>query len=222
MIRHPRRQRGTGPDAALLDRMRALQPASLGHHLSSGFLPPQIRALVPGRMLGRAVTVRQPLPDAEPVHRVLDAIRPGDVLVIDRCGDDRIACVGEMVALAARTAGAGGIVVDGVVTDIAEIAAMALPLFARGTSVVTTRPMRQPGAELFGPICPGGVIVRDGDLLFGDENGVLCLDPDRPDLGALVARAEADESREIEWRLRLRAGESLAALNGYPSESGPR
>lgn len=218
MIRHPRRP-AAALDPALLDRLKAVQPASLGHHLSEGFLSSQVRALVPGRMLGRAVTVRQPLPDAEPVHRVLDAIRPGDVLVIDRCGDNRIACVGEMVALAARTAGAAGIVVDGVVTDIAEIAAMGLPLFARGTSVVTTRPLRVPGAELFGSICPGGVILRDGDLIFGDENGVLRLDPDRPDLAALVARAEADEAREVDWRRRLAAGESLATLNGYEPET---
>ncbi|MBE9640818.1 RraA family protein [Salipiger mangrovisoli] len=220
MIRHPRRHT-PALDPELLERLRALQPASLGHHLSEGFLSPKIRALVPGRMLGRAVTVRQPLPDAEPVHRVLDALRPGDVLVIDRCGDDRIACVGEMVALAARTAGAAGIVVDGVVTDIAEIAAMGLPLFARGTSVVTTRPLRVPGAELFGTICPGGVALQDGDLIFGDENGLLRLAPDRHDLAALVARAEADEAREVDWRQRLAGGESLAVLNGYDAETRP-
>ncbi len=218
MIRHPRRP-AAALEPGLIERLRALQPASLGHHLTAGFLSPQIRALVPGRMLGRAITVRQPLPDAEPVHRVLEAIRPGDVLVIDRCGDDRIACVGEMVALAVRTAGAAGIVVDGMVTDIAEIAALRLPLFARGTSVVTTRPLRVPGGELFGTVCPGGVPVRDGDLIFGDENGLLCLDPVRPDLAALIARAEADEAREVDWRRRLSAGESLAVLNGYDTQT---
>jgi len=216
MIRH-QRQRGAPPDLALLTRLTKLQPASLGHHLTSGFLSQEIRQLVPGRMLGRAVTVRQPLPDAAPVHIVLDDLEVGDVLVIDRCGDHQIACVGEMVALAAKTAGACGIVVDGVVTDIAEIAAMGLPVFARGTSVVTTRRLHTQGAELFGAICPGGVIVRDGDLMFGDENGLLCLDPHHPHLEELIAQAEADEAREVDWRKRLAGGERLSDLNGYPA-----
>lgn len=204
---------GQGVDD-LLDRMRRVQPASLGHYVVSGIVDPAIRSLVGGRFLGRAVTVRQPLPDGVPVHRVLDRLCAGDVLVIDRAGDHRIACVGEMVARAAQAKGAAGIVVDGVVTDIMELREIGLPVHARGTSVATTRKLDLAGAEVSGPVTIGGVVVRQGDLVFGDENGVLCLDPARPDLSGIVDRAIADEAREVDWRKRLAAGESLARLNG--------
>lgn len=213
MIRHPRAD-SAAIDPAILDQMRVIQPASLGHYLTSGIVSPQVKPLTGGKLLGRAVTVRQPLPDAIPVHLVLDDLRPGDVLVIDRAGDHHIACVGEMVARAALAAGAAGIVVDGVVTDIEELRDLGLPVYARGLNVVTTRVLDVPGAELFGPVLIGDVIVKTGDLLFGDANGLLNLDPASPDLAALVQRAVADQAREVEWRKRLAAGESLAKLNG--------
>ncbi|MBD9529893.1 RraA family protein [Paracoccus sp. PAR01] len=213
MIRHPRPD-PVALDAELLAAMRGIQPASLGHYLTTGILSPDIRPLTGGKLLGRAVTVRQPLPDAIPVHVVLDELQAGDVLVIDRAGDHHVACVGEMVARAAHAAGAAGIVVDGIVTDIEELREIGLPVYARGLNVVTTRVLNVPGAELFGPVIIGGVIIRSGDLLFGDANGLLRLDPTDEALPTLVKRALADEAREIEWRQRLTAGESLARLNG--------
>lgn len=214
MIRHDFKR--TPNDLAILDRMRAIQPASLGHYLTEGIVAPAVHALTSGKMIGRAVTVRQPLPDALPVHLVLDELQPGDVLVIDRVGDHHIACVGEMVARAAHAAGAAGIVVDGVVTDIEELHEIGLPIYARGTNVVTTRLLKVPGAELFGPVIIGGVIVRTGDLLFGDANGLLRL-PAAVDLAELVGKAEADEAREVEWRRQLASGARLADLNGARS-----
>lgn len=211
MIRHPFDRAPLNP--AMLDRMRKVQPASLGHYLTEGIVAPAIRPLTSGKLVGRAVTVRQPLPDALPVHLVLDALQPGDVLVIDRAGDHHVACVGEMVARAAHAAGAAGIVVDGVVTDIEELREIGLPVYARGTNVVTTRLLNVPGAELFGPVIVGGVIVRSGDILFGDANGLLRLHPEAP-LADLIGKAEADEAREVEWRRRLASGTLLADLNG--------
>ncbi|MGU3401445.1 RraA family protein [Brucellaceae bacterium D45D] len=203
--------------ADLEEKMRGIQPASLGHYLTNGIVSPEIRPLTGGKLLGRALTVRLPLPDGVPVHLVLDDMQPGDVLVIDRSGDHHIACVGEMVARAALAKGAAGIVVDGVVTDIEELRELGLPVYARGTNVVTLRALHAPGAELFGSVLIGGVIVRNGDFLFGDANGLLCLDPADAGLPALVDKAVADELREVEWRKRLANGEALSVLNGWRS-----
>ncbi|MDH2328021.1 RraA family protein [Cereibacter sp. SYSU M97828] len=217
MIRHDFKR--TSNDPAILDRMRAIQPASLGHYLTEGIVSPAVHALTSGKMIGRAVTVRQPLPDALPVHLVLDELQPGDVLVIDRAGDHHIACVGEMVARAAQAAGAVGIVVDGIVTDIEELREIGLPVYARGTNVVTTRLLQVPGAELFGPVIIGNVIVRAGDLMFGDANGLMRL-PATFELSELLGKAEADEAREVEWRCRLASGAGLADLNGARRAQG--
>ncbi len=216
ILRHPLAPRV--PLAAdLEEKMRGIQPASLGHYLTNGIVSPEIRPLTSGKLLGRALTVRLPLPDGVPVHLVLDDLQPGDVLVIDRAGDHHIACVGEMVARAALAKGAAGIVVDGVVTDIEELCELGLPVYARGTNVVTLRALHAPGAELFGSVLIGGVIVRNGDLLFGDANGLLCLDQADAGLPALVDKAVADELREVEWRKRLANGEALSVLNGWRS-----
>ncbi|WP_266064802.1 RraA family protein [Brucella intermedia] len=213
MIVYPRAP--ASDDAGLFNRLAQIQPASLGHHLASGSISSGIRALVPvKRMVGRAMTVKQPLPDGVPVHLALDELRRGDILVIDRQGDHQVACVGEMVARAAFHAGAVGIVVDGVVTDIEELATIGLPIYARGTSVITTRALGLAGAELFGPITIGGAAISTGDILFGDMNGILRLDVSSVEIQDLLERALADERREVEWRKRLASGESLAELNG--------
>lgn len=201
-------------DAALFAALRRIQPATLGHHVAGGALSPAIRALVPvTRMVGRALTVRQPLPDSTPVFRALEKLRSDDILVIDRQGDHHVACVGEMVARAAFHAGAAGIVVDGTVTDIEELQAIGMPVYARGTNVITARVLDQPGGELCGNVTIGGTVIGFGDILFGDANGVLRLDAETADLGSLIARAMADEEREVEWRKRLAEGRSLGDLN---------
>lgn len=218
MIAHPRP--AAADDAALFARLVQIEPASLGHYLAAGAISPAIRALAPAgrdmnwRMVGRALTIRQPVPDGIPVHRALDDLRRGDILVIDRVGDHHIACVGEMVARAAFHAGAAGIVVDGVVTDIGQLMTLGLPVYARGLNVLTTRALGLPGAELFGPVQIGGQVITTGDILFGDANGVLNLGSDTNNLDGLITRALADEQREVEWRQRLAKGESLAQLNG--------
>jgi 4-hydroxy-4-methyl-2-oxoglutarate aldolase len=195
--------------------LKALQPASLGHYLTKGILSNDIRPLVGNkRMVGRAVTVRQPYPDAVPVHVVFDYLKAGDILVIDRCGDNHIACLGEMTVRAGLAIGVAGFVVDGVVTDIDELRELGIPVFARGLNVVTTRTLDLPGAELFGEVVVGGVAVRTGDIVMGDNNGLLALSPELPGLDELVQKSLADEQREVEWRVRLGNGESLSRMNG--------
>ncbi len=212
MIVHPRP--AATDDATLFSRLVQIQPATLGHHVAGGALSPEICAMVPvTRMVGRALTVRQPLPDSLPVFKALEALRPGDILVIDRQGDHHIACVGEMVARAAYHAGAAGIIADGVVTDIEELREIGMPIYARGTNVITARMMEQPGGELFGPVTIGGTVISTGDLLFGDANGVLRLGADTTSLDSLIDRGIADEAREKVWRVELAAGKSLGQLN---------
>ena len=195
--------------------LQQLQPASLGHYLTNGIISNAIKPLVPGkRMIGRAVTVRQPYPDAVPVHVVFDYLKLGDILVIDRCGDHHIACLGEMTVRAGLAAGVAGFVVDGVVTDIDELQELGIPVFARGLNVVTTRTLDLDGAELFGEVVIGGVVVKTGDIIMGDNNGLLSLSPSYPGLDDLVQKSLSDENREIEWRQRLATGEPLSRLNG--------
>ncbi len=187
--------------------------ATIGHLLEEGFVDPGVRALVtPAKMVGRAITVRTTPPDSALVHAAVAMLEPGDALVIDIGGDGRHACVGEMVALAAQCRGAAGIVVDGVCTDIVEIRAMGLAVFARGTSLLTTKLLGLRSGTINGAITCGGVIVRPGDAVLGDANGVLILPPEIARWAAEEARPR--EAREPGLREHLRGGGSLAEWSG--------
>jgi len=199
-------------DAAMLDLLRKAEPATIGHFLHTGFMEPAIRGLFPDiRIAGTAVTVRAPGADGVMVHHAVAKARPGDVVVIDRCGDLRHACVGGAVAYAARKAGVAGIVVDGFVTDIGELRAYGVPVWARGLSPVTTKILGLGGAFCV-PVSCGGVAVRPGDAVFADENGVLILDP--ADIAWAAKRAIGMQQEEKKTLARIDAGESYADILG--------
>jgi len=182
-------------DAALISLLEQAEPATIGHFLDFGFVDPAIRAQwqVP-RIAGTAVTVRCAGTDSTIVHYALGQLRAGDVLVIDRAGDSRHAAVGGGVAFAARAAGARGIVVDGVATDIAEIRDYKVPVWARGLSTVTTKRLFQQG-EFCVPVAIGGVAVQPGDAILADENGVLVLNPGEVEIRAKWRAPHGGRSR---------------------------
>lgn len=199
-------------DGELLALLRKAEPATIGHFLHTGFMEPEIRGLFPDiRIAGTALTVRAPGADGVLIHHAVAQARPGDVLVIDRCGDRKHACVGGAVAYAARKAGIAGIVVDGYVTDIGELRAYGVPVWARGLSPVTTKLLGL-GGDFCAPVSCGGVAVRPGDAVFADENGVLVLPPAA--IEAAVKRAIAMQEAEKRTLARIDAGESYADILG--------
>ena len=204
------------PEALPADLREALNEVSfptLGHFLEEGFVDPAIRAMVtPAKIVGRAVTVRTTAPDSALVHVATALLEPGDALVIDIGGDTRHAPVGEMVALAVRERGGAAIVIDGVCTDIVEIRAMGLPVFARGTSVLTTKLHGLNDGAINAPVACGGVVVHPGDVVLGDDNGVLALPVALA--RTVVERARQSDEREPEIRDYLHSGGSLPERTG--------
>ena len=199
-------------DPALIALLARAEPATIGHVLSAGFMDTGMRGLFPDvRIAGTAVTVRAPGPDCTMVHFALGQVRPGDVLVIDRCGDHRHAATGGAVAYAARKAGVGGIVLDGVVSDLGELRQYGVPIWCRGSSVVTTKHLDL-GGEFCTPISCGGVGVRPGDAILADENGVLVLDPTWIEQAANTAIRMQEEEKGL--LARIDAGEKLPDISG--------
>ena len=199
-------------DADLIALLGRAEPATIGHFLDFGFADPAIRALwqVP-RIAGTAVTVRCAGTDSTIVHYALGQLRPGDVLVIDRAGDQRHAAVGGGVAFSAREAGCRGIVIDGVGTDIQEVREYKVPIWARGLSTVTTKRLFEQG-EFCTPVSIGGVPVHPGDAVLADENGVLFLKP--PQIEAAALRAIEMQAAEGPRLKEVAAGKRLPELNG--------
>jgi 4-hydroxy-4-methyl-2-oxoglutarate aldolase len=199
-------------DKSLLDLLAQAEPATIGHFLHSGFMDPAVKALQPDvRIAGTAVTVRAPGPDASIVHYALGQIRPGDILVIDRCGDLRHAITGGAVIYAARAAGVAGVIVDGMVTDLGELRRYGVPVWCRGSSTVTGKLLALGGEFCISVSC-GGVAVNPGDAILADENGVLVLPPSR--IQAAATRAIEMQQQEKVTLKRLDAGEKMPDISG--------
>ena len=111
---------------ALVDKLVRAEPATIGHFRHWGFMDPGIKALQPDvRIAGPAVTVHQPGVDGTIIGYALGQLRPGDILVVDRCGDTRHAGFGGVVCYAAKVAKVAGVIIDGMVADVARFAATA-------------------------------------------------------------------------------------------------
>ena len=199
-------------DARLAARLGQVETATVGHVRLHGFLDPDIRAAIPDRRIaGTAVTVRIPGADSALLHHALGHAREGDVLIVDRCGDDRHACWGGALTVAAKARGVAGAVIDGRATDLGEIARLDLPLWCRGPSPLTTRLLAEGGA-LNVPVSVGGVTVNPGDAVIADENGVVVLPPE--EAARWAERAIAEQAEEIPFNEALRNGEKLGELSG--------
>ena len=159
--------RERGGLAGLGEGLADVSYPTIGHFLEDGFLDPAIRSLLDGvKVAGPAVTVRIAGNDAYAMNRALLELYPGAVLVVDMSGDHRHAPVGAVTAAAATAQGAAGVVVDGVATDILELRATGLPVFARGTSCLTTKRVRSAGSAVNVPVQCGGIQVTPGDWVW--------------------------------------------------------
>lgn len=196
----------------LIENFKEVEPPTVGHFRHTGFMSPRIRPAFTGaRLVGPAVTVKAPANDSLIVHKVMEIAKPGDVIVIDRCGDAIHACWGYVVTMAARLRGIAGAVIDGVITDAAEISDLKFPIYCTGTSAITTKLLGL-GGEINMPVQCGGLVVHPGDLIAADDNGVLVLRPD--EVEAVLKEALARQEREKTLIRRLEAGESLPEVSG--------
>lgn len=187
--------------------------ATIGHLLWTGFLDHRrIKARQPDRrIIGCAVTLRLPTSDSSLLHYLTGRVRPGDIVVIDRCGDDRLACLGGNVAMALKLAGAEGVVVDGPICDPDEIREHDLPVWSRGISPMTTK-RSTPAGDINDPVCVGGILIRPGDVVLADESGVVCIP--RETALAVGRAATHKEQSGIDRRADMKAGKTLGELSG--------
>ncbi|GAA1786150.1 RraA family protein [Leucobacter iarius] len=198
-------------------KLERLSFPTLGHYLEEGFVDPDIRRIVagPARIIGTAFTVRTTATDSTALHHAAGLIGTGQVLVLDTGGDRRHAPLGEVVAAQLVARGAAGAVIDGVMTDTDEITELGLAVHARGTSMLTTKLHGIDAGGVNIPITCGGAVVRPGDLVLADANGVLAVPVEVAE--RLVDLALADDAEEPDLIAELRTGAPLGALTGASS-----
>ena len=121
--------------------LKGVETATLGHLLDDGFMSPAIQQLYEcPPVCGPALTVSTLPDDGAALLQAIAAAKPGDILVVERDGDDRHACWGAVLTAAAQGAGIAGVVIDGFVTDAGAIRAAGLPVWCKGRSPLTTKP----------------------------------------------------------------------------------
>ena len=188
------------------------ETATIGHWRHWGFCDRRIQPLLRGRRVaGTAVTLAIPGPDSTLLHHALGLLRPGDILVVDRLGDDRHACWGGGVTVAAKAAGARAGVVDGPCTDLEEVEASDFPLWCRGIAPITTR-LYDLGGMLNKPVSIGGAVVMPGDAVLCDESGVVILPANEAE--AEARRAIDRQAAGLKSQQRVQDGAKLGELSG--------
>lgn len=198
--------------AELVALLEQVETATVGHVLHSGFVDRRISAVLPGkRVAGTAVTIRIPHADSALLHWLTAEVRPGDIVLVDRCGDDRHACWGGVITNVMKQAGVKAGVIDGPATDFSEIVRVDMPIWCRGPSPITTKLIGSEGAVNV-PISVGGQVVHPGDAVLCDESGVIVLDPTRAQ--AVAEKALQMQAAELVLLERLRNGERLPDISG--------
>ncbi|HEX4768620.1 MAG TPA: RraA family protein [Lichenihabitans sp.] len=202
--------------AAEIERWRAVPVAvavDLGRTI--GQIDPAIRPLLPAgrqpRLFGRAVTAWCEPPDFGAVPLAIDRIGAGDILVIAADGHAETAMIGEILSGHMRRRGAVGLICDGAIRDVGTLAQWTdFPVFTR--HVTPRGPSSAERGAVNAPVVFGGQMVRPGDLLIGDDDGLVVLSPDV--VRARIGDAEAKLEREAGWEASLSGGTSMAETLG--------
>lgn len=174
----------------ILEALRDLPVAALSDNMHRNIgttgLHPYHRA---GKrsMVGTAVTARSRGGDNLTYQRALDFCRPGDVLVVDAQGDIQNAVVGGILSFYAAQIGLSGIVIDGAIRDVAEIRERDFPVYAR--AITHRGPYKDGPGEINVPISVGGMVVNPGDIVVGDQDGLVAIPAE--DAERLIEKARA-------------------------------
>lgn len=169
------------------------------------------------RICGPARTARTPPGQNAAIHRAVASAQPGEVLVVG-CRDATFGPFGDILAACCLARGIQGLVIDSTVRDTARIREMRFPVFCLGASPVATG-KTDPGEINVGIQC-GGVRVRPGDIVVGDDDGVVVVAREIAAEAAERARARVRWEKAV--RRRIAQGESSCDILGIAVQAPRR
>jgi len=202
----------TRPNPELVVEFRSLSAATVYEAAGRvGAMEHDIKPVASGmRVCGPAVTVWCPPGDNLMLHKAITLAQRGDVLVVDVGGYLEAGGWGEILTVAALEHGVAGLVTNGAVRDVARIRALGFPVFCRGISMKGTE--KKSLGRINHPICCGGVYVRPGDLVLGDDDGVVVVPQQR--VGDVLQLARERMRREEEILSALKQGRTTLEVLG--------
>lgn len=193
-------------DVAAIATALAIIPTSVIAEATSGrgvIAPGLLRFAGSGTMAGQAVTARCEEGALQSVFQALDASVPGNILCYNAPG--LTAYLGDLLAADIVSRGLVGAVVDGHIRDRASVTKLPLSVFARGTNPYARR--GPGGGDAMIPIEIGGVTIRPGDWVIGDDDGVVVVSPD--EIESVISSAQNSLAMEGRIRERINNGEKV-------------
>ena len=196
----------TRPAKKLVKALSAMVTAHLSDNMNrlaagGAALRPMHRG---GQMCGPAFTVKVAPGDNLMVHKAIDIAAPGDVIVVDAGGVLTQAIIGDIMSSLAEKRGVAGFVIYGAIRDAAEIGARRFPVYACG---VTHRgPYKNGPGEINVPVALDGMVVQPGDIIVGDEDGVVAVPLTHA--AEVLALARAQLAKETAMLKAIAAGKA--------------
>ena len=181
------------PPAALVEGFRKFETADVSDVMNRLYaMDGEIRNRSNDKeLLGVACTVKVYPGDNLMVHKMLDLVKPGDVVVVDCSGATSNAVLWDLVANKACHRGIAGFVIDGLIRDLDGIIETGLPVYARG--VTPFGPLHRGPGEINTPISCGGVVVNPGDIIKADSTGIAVIP--RPYASEILQRLRDSHDR---------------------------
>jgi 4-hydroxy-4-methyl-2-oxoglutarate aldolase len=170
----------------------------------TGLLRPYMRPIYDAaRAAGSAVTVSCQAGDNLMIHAALEVCQAGDILVVTTTSESTDGMFGELLAVSCRARGVAAMVIDAGVRDVADITAMAFPVWSKAIHAQGT--VKATAGSVNRPLVCAGAAVRAGDVIVADVDGVVVI---AREAAAEVARLGAERvAKEQQSRERLRSGE---------------
>jgi 4-hydroxy-4-methyl-2-oxoglutarate aldolase len=195
------------PNQGVIEALGKIPTPNLSDAMGrSGAMHSDIKGVFPeARLAGPAYTVRNYAKDNLMSHYALKHASPGDILVVDNGGFKESAGWGELMSRSAKVRGLGGIVIDGGTRDVPELRELKFPVFAR--CVIPEGTVKVTPGSINCPVNCGGLTVCPGDVVVGDDDGVVVIPREQAELILEKARAIIEKEKSI--RERILAGETI-------------
>lgn len=201
------------PDAVLIEGFSHHGSATVHEAMGRfGAMHHAIKPLARGmKVCGPAFTVKMQAGDNIMLLKAIKECQKGDVVVADGGRVLESGPFGELMALECSVKGVGGLVTTGSVRDTHEIIDMGFPVFSAAISIVGT--VKESLGLINHPISAGDVIVRPGDIILGDDDGVVVIPLENA--AEILAKSDARVAKEQKTMEEIRKGRSIFDIYGY-------
>ena len=196
----------------MIKKLSKFSPATVHEALGRiGAVDYEIKPISRGmKICGPAFTVNCPVGDNFTLHKAIYEAKAGDVIVATVGNYRQAGCWGEITSLACKVRGINGLVVDGSIRDVREITELGFPVFSRAVCIKGT--VKNILGTVNRSICLGGVLVNPGDIVLGDDDGIVIVPKNL--IKDAIRLSAAREERERVMMEKIKKGATTIELLG--------